>query len=323
MTTQEQLDPTVSRWLEADAPGQMPDHVLRATFERTRRSRQARRWRALPWSASTNRTLRAVAGVAVVVIAIASGALYFNRPSIGGQLPSPTPVPTATSTATPTSTPGATFVAVPGDGSPLGWSSDGTRLLFQKGDGNLYVRHADESETQVTDQSSGFKASPGAFRPPEATISADGSRVVFAGLRQGWEDVPSCHYGALFTVDADGGPAELLWESPPDAARGGNGGIVRYPTFSPDGTKIAFVDGYCDHDHSVWIMNADGSEAHVILANETTLGAGHVFGLAWSAAGDRLAVMLDPGTYTLTRDGSDFGPVRGVPSDYCWPGWRC
>ena len=66
-------------------------------------------------------------------------------------------------------------------------------------------------------------------------------------------------------------------------------GIVRDPTFSPDGTQIAFVDGYCDHDHSVWLMNADGSDAHKILVGEDVgLGAGHVSGLAWSAAGDQI-----------------------------------
>ena len=47
MTSQEQLDQKISRWLEGEAPRQMPDRVLRATFERTRTSRQQERWPAL------------------------------------------------------------------------------------------------------------------------------------------------------------------------------------------------------------------------------------------------------------------------------------
>ena len=94
----------------------------------------------------------------------------------------------------------------------LGCSSDGTRVLIQKGNENLFVLDADGSETQVTEQLSGFSDIPGSARPSGATISPDGSRVVFAGLTKSGKG-PSCHDGALFAVDADGGSAELLWES--------------------------------------------------------------------------------------------------------------
>ena len=35
MATDRRLDERISRWLEAEAPGPLPDRVLRATFERT------------------------------------------------------------------------------------------------------------------------------------------------------------------------------------------------------------------------------------------------------------------------------------------------
>ena len=41
------------------------------------------------------------------------------------------------------------------------------------------------------------------------------------------------------------------------------------PTFSPDGTQIAYVAGGGDHSHHVWVMDADGSDAHEIVFNET------------------------------------------------------
>jgi hypothetical protein len=201
-------------------------------------------------------------------------------------------------------------------GPVLGCSTDGARVLIQKGEENLFILHADGSETQVTDQLSGFSEMLGSSRPAGATISPDGSRVVFAGLTMVGL---SCHNGALFAVDADGGPAGLLWES--QAAP--DGGIVRYPAFSPDGTQIAFVDGYCDHNHSVWVMNADGSNAHKIVSDEIgPLDATHVHGLAWSQTGDRIAITVDQGSYTFATDGSHF-TADGDVSEFCWPGWRC
>jgi WD40-like Beta Propeller Repeat len=196
----------------------------------------------------------------------------------------------------------------------LGCSMEGTRVLIQKGNENLFVLHADGSETQVTEQLSGFDSIPGSARPTGATISPDGSRIVFAGLTKPWQG-NSCHDGALFAVDADGGPAEVLWKSQRD-------GIVRDPMFSPDGTQIAFVDGSCDSDHSVWVMNADGSDAHQIMSSDIgPLGATHVHGLAWSAAGDQIALKVDDGTWTFATDGS--GVTQGAASEFCWPGREC
>ena len=110
----------------------------------------------------------------------------------------------------------------------------------------------------------------------------------------------------LWIVDTDGGPAEVLFKRrhQPD---------VYEPTYSPDGTEIAFVIGGGDYGHRVWIMDADGSNAHQILANEKTMGLGHVDGFAWSPAGDRISILLDMqgGTYTFAPDGSGFTEAEG------------
>jgi hypothetical protein len=323
MMTDRKLDQTISTWLAADAPGQLPDRVLRATFERTRMTGQQVGWRAVSRRLQMNRSVFALGSTAALVVfaAVALG-IYVNnpRPDIGGQ-PTATPSPTASSSPARSPSPGLSRcreVEVT-KGTVLGCSRDGTRLLIQNGYENLFVLHADGSETQVTDWS-GFKDIPGSGRPTGATISPDGSRVVFAGLTKTPEGI-YCHNGALFAVDADGGPAEVLWTS--QAAN--EGGIVSYPMFSPDGTQIAFEDGYCDSRHSVWVMNADGSDAHQIVSSAMgSLGATHLQwpGLAWSAAGDQIALLTDKGTYSFATDGSDF--TRGADvSEYCWPGRKC
>lgn len=183
-------------------------------------------------------------------------------------------------------------------GIPLGWSSDGARLLIMRGSGvdeHLVVLHADGSETQVTTVS--MLLLP---RLDEATISPDGSRVAFrAGFRA---PEGGCCNWALYAVDANGGPAEMLVES--------QIGVVRTPTFSPDGTKIAYVeDTYVDDDDDVdgvWLVDADGTDAHQIVPDP---GAGEVTGLAWSPTGDRIALGLGDATFTFRPDGSDLTEV--------------
>jgi hypothetical protein len=113
MPTDRQLDDRISRWLEAEAPAQLPDRVLRATFERTRGTRQRAGWHALLRRIQVNRTFFALATAAVVVVAVVLGAgLYFNNPGVGAApSPSPTIAPSPDPTLEPTSTPTAPSTA--------------------------------------------------------------------------------------------------------------------------------------------------------------------------------------------------------------------
>ena len=91
----------------------------------------------------------------------------------------------------------------PGDAIPLGWSSNGTELLFKRSDGDccfpeeyLYILHADGSETQLHRDPMYFGG---------AAIAPDGTRVVFAA----WGDELG-----LYVVDAEGGrPVRLPYPS--------------------------------------------------------------------------------------------------------------
>jgi Tol biopolymer transport system component len=195
-------------------------------------------------------------------------------------------------------------------GAPLGWSSDGTELLIRRSleDGNnrqvsILILHADGTESEVVRQSGMVNAS----------ISPDGSRVAYTRYES----------PGLYLVDADGGPHVLLAEA--------GGAILDEPTFSPDGTQIAYVEMIGEWprlEQRVWIVNADGSDAHVIVENAVTLKPGLMGGLAWSPRGDRIAMGLArlsdankftfAGIYSFSPNGSRF---RLVIEDGVSPTW--
>jgi hypothetical protein len=107
MARKELFDDSVSRWLEETAPPRIPERVLRATFERTRTSRQQAGWRALLGRLTMPKLLPALGSAAVIVV-VAALALnfYANQQSgIGTASPTPTatsPAPTAAASAEPT-----------------------------------------------------------------------------------------------------------------------------------------------------------------------------------------------------------------------------
>jgi Tol biopolymer transport system component len=169
---------------------------------------------------------------------------------------------------------------------PVGWSSDGTELLFMRKDPtdrafpyatHLYILHADGTETQLHEDGVEMEG---------ATIAPDGSRVVFAVVNDG-----------LYVVDAEGGQPRRI------AADG------REPTFSPDGTQIAYLVADSISTDALWVADADGGDASQVLAALTP----GVSDLAWSPTGDRIAIGNshedDIAIYTVAPDGSDLKTV--------------
>jgi hypothetical protein len=96
-----EIEQTISSWLEAEAPQQLPDRVLEATFERTGRSRQQGGWRAVLGRMRVSSFLPALASAAVVVVVAALGVSLVVNSGIGRR---PSPSPQGSPTPLPPST---------------------------------------------------------------------------------------------------------------------------------------------------------------------------------------------------------------------------
>ncbi|MER7202865.1 LpqB family beta-propeller domain-containing protein, partial [Streptomyces sp. NPDC000188] len=107
--------------------------------------------------------------------------------------------------------------------------------------------------------------------PEQPSVSPDGSRIVYvlrAADRDGDRDVR-----ALWQVAAAGGEARQLTRGTTDTA----------PTWSPDGTRIAFLRAR-DSAPQLWFLPTAGGEAEQVT--ELPLGAGAP---VWSPDGNKVA----------------------------------
>ena len=201
--------------------------------------------------------------------------------------------------------PAATRVQLTSEaGTPLGWSRDGTRLLIARGgpgDEQLFVLHADGSETQVTDRPMPWSGGSSSLHSSigDATFSADGSRVVVAAESADGE-------WAVYSIDADGGPATVLtsqihpWPAASDLLSGRD--ADRVCPVGPWRRRAPRMG-----DERRWNRRArDRRQRH-------SDGGGHVRdrdgALAWSPDGSRIALGLGEAIYTFATDGSDFTRV--------------
>ena len=89
-------------------------------------------------------------------------------------------------------------------------------------------------------------------------------------------------------------------------------GVHVHPTWSPDGTQIAFVSGSRYRNKDLYVMDADGSNMRKIAPTNYIVGRPP----AWSPDGSRIAFAgrdesWDGTVYTVRPDGSDLVEDRG------------
>ncbi len=110
--------------------------------------------------------------------------------------------------------------------------------------------------------------------------------------------------GGLVAVNPDGSGRTSLRSS------GGR------PVWSPDGTKIAFVES---DNRSLSVIDADGTGEHVVAARPE--GALNIGSQAWSPDGSRIAFSANSSIYTASSAGGDVRFVTSGAQYYGVPGW--
>jgi Tol biopolymer transport system component len=158
----------------------------------------------------------------------------------------------------------------PGANEDPAWSPDGERIVFSRyvdGEYEIWVMNAEGSEQR--------RLTPRGVSAHSPAWSPDGEKI--AVTRQSGDDCD-----AIVVMNEDGTEERTLL--PPGEGGGG-------PAWSPDGSQIAFIHCYenlgedenlGEGEADIWVMDADGGNAHTLQAGPYTEPGG----LDWAAARD-------------------------------------
>ncbi len=203
-----------------------------------------------------------------------------------------------------------------GDWNPS-WSPDGKRIAFVSDrDGILDIHGFPTSEIYVMDADGKNPQNLTNNRAGDWSPewSPDGKRIVFMSYREGhfigdFELITS----EIYVMDVDGGNQQRLTE---------NRKNDRFPSWSPDGTRIVFSsDRKGDWlNYEIYVMDDDGGNLQKLTENRKNDG-----GPSWSPDGKRIAFSSDRGgnrqIYVMDTDGGNQQQLTNHPRNNIGPAW--
>jgi serine/threonine-protein kinase len=196
------------------------------------------------------------------------------------------------------------------------WSPEGDRIVFTSNRPdpgstfNLYLMNADGSDVvQLTDD-------PGNEFDP--AWSPDGTRIAFH--RESTADPDEPFSSSLTLIDPDGSDRVDLVTR--------DGGDVGRPSWSPDGTRLAFRVyphvGNVNTPATIYVVNADGTGLREVATTSALIETAPV----WAPDGRRIVFWDHDGNgegtlYSIRPDGSGLRPfMPGLPdADVLIPSW--
>ena len=153
------------------------------------------------------------------------------------------------------------------------WSPDGQKIAFSSyrdGDSEIYIMDVFGRDQQNLTNHPGHDVHP--------SWSPDGQRIAFVSHR----DINP----EIYVMDADGKNLQRLTNSPiPPLV--GSSTIDQYPSWSPDGQRIAF-ESKRDENYEIYVMDSDGKNLHRLTDHP-----GYDGGATWFPNGQKIAFVSD------------------------------
>jgi Tol biopolymer transport system component len=145
----------------------------------------------------------------------------------------------------------------------------------------------------------------------EASFPGGNGEIVFIRV----DEMPSPFRPDVWVVRPDGTNLHRLTDS---------SDWEYWPTWSPDGSQIAFPSSVDPAQHEVWVMEHDGSDPHQVTDLPADIGAQEA---AWSPDGDRFVIegqqipSLYSDLYVVGVDGSGLAQITDYAGSETKPVW--